>query len=186
MLGTVAPGTGHVKGTVTVFARAVGKRGRVQEGRDRTPGLEPGQLRDLGAARSGQLERQGEVPGSRSRWSSPRPRERSRSRSAPSRPRASPSARSSRTAKGSRSSAKATPSGESGAKVELLRLNTAAGRAGSVHRVRYRAARRREEQGDVPRQAQVARPLGAATRVRPPGRGTELLGLENGHHPLGP
>ena len=61
VLGTVGPGTGHVKGTVTVLARAVGKKGAFKTVATDAPGVEPGQLRDPGAARAGRLERQGEV-----------------------------------------------------------------------------------------------------------------------------
>ena len=52
VLGTVAPGNGHVKGTVTVFARAVGKKGAFKKVATDRLAIEPGQLRDLGAARA--------------------------------------------------------------------------------------------------------------------------------------
>ena len=64
VIGKVSPGTGHVKGTVAVFARAVGTRTHPPAFKKvATPATErnPGQLRHLRPPRCGRLELQGEV-----------------------------------------------------------------------------------------------------------------------------
>ena len=133
VLGTVAPGTGHVKGTVTVFARAVGKQGAFKKVATERSGDEPGQLRDLGSARRGQLER------SRSKFQDPKQGRGRDLEHGQGHDRAQagverepelgqdPEGRVHADRGGT-----AAPA-ESGAKIELLGLNTAPGRAGPLH-----------------------------------------------------
>ncbi len=125
VIGTVGPGTGHVRGTVTVLARAVGKRGAFRKvATERLAssqgnfailaGLAPGnwnvkvKFSDRGqvvAATSRTVKVTiGSKPTSGITLSSFKPK-----------------------SKGFTLAATATPSGESGAKVELLRINTATG-----------------------------------------------------------
>ena len=155
VLGTVAPGNGHVKGTVTVFARAVGAKGAFKKVATDRLATSQGQLRDLGAARRGRLEHQGEVPGSEAGQSWPRHRERSRSRSR-ARPASSISLTSVKTRKGG-----FTLIGD-GQSVRRVRSEGRAAqaqrdprRAGPIHGVRDREPRRRQEQGHVQREGQA-------------------------------
>jgi ABC-type tungstate transport system permease subunit len=126
VLGTVAPGNGHVNGTVAVFARALGKKGAFRKVATDRLATSQGNFAISAPLGAGAWDvkvkftdpKQGVVAAT----------------SRTVRVRIGPKAASSvtlnslKTRKGGFSVAgTATPSGESGAKVELLRLNTAPG-----------------------------------------------------------
>jgi hypothetical protein len=126
VLGTVGPGTGHVKGTVTVFARAVGQTGPFRKvATDRLATSQANFAISAPLAAGGwevkvkfQDPKQGIVAAT------------SRTATVTTTP-APTSSISVHSVKGTRGgftlAGDASPSGESGEKIELLRLNTAAG-----------------------------------------------------------
>lgn len=126
VLGTVAPGSGHVKGTVTVFARAVGKKGAFRKVATDRLATSQGNFAISAPLAAGRWDvklkfqdsKQGVVAaGSRTVRVTIGPR-----------PASSVSISSLKTRKGALTvSGTATPAGGSGAKVELLRLNATPG-----------------------------------------------------------
>jgi hypothetical protein len=126
VLGTVAPGNGHVKGTVTVFARAVGAKGAFRKVATDRLATSQGNFAISAPLAAGawdvkvkfQDPKQGVVAAtSRTVRVTVGPK-----------PASSISLTSVRTRKGGFTlSGAATPSGESGAKIELLRLNATPG-----------------------------------------------------------
>ena len=64
VLGTVAPGNGHVKGTVAVFARAVGKKGAFKKVATQRLATSQGNFAISVPLAAGRWNDQGEVPGS--------------------------------------------------------------------------------------------------------------------------
>jgi hypothetical protein len=126
VLGTVAPGSGHVKGTVTVFARAVGKTGAFRKVATDRLATSQGNFAISAPLAAGtwdvkvkfQDPKQGVVAAtSRTVRVTIGPK-----------PASSVSLSSLKTRKGGfTASATASPSGGSGAKIELLRLNATPG-----------------------------------------------------------
>jgi ABC-type tungstate transport system permease subunit len=126
VLGTVGPGTGHVKGTMTVFARAVGKKGAFRKVATDRLATSQGNFAISAPLAPGGWEvkvkfqdpKQGIVAAT------------SRTVNVTITP-APTSSISLHSVKGTRGgftlAGDASPSGESGAKIELLRLSTAAG-----------------------------------------------------------
>ncbi len=125
VIGTVGPGTGHVKGTVTVLARAVGKRGAFQKVATERLASSQGNFAILAGLAPGnwnvkvKFSDRGQVVAATSRTVKVTigPKPTSGITLSSFKPRS----------KGFTLVATATPSGESGAKVELLRINTTAG-----------------------------------------------------------
>ncbi len=125
VLGTVGPGTGHVKGTVTVLARAVGKGGAFKKVATERLASNQGNFAILAPLAPGnwnvkvKFSDSGQVVAATSRTAKVTigPKPTSGIAISSFKP----------NSKGFTLVAKATPSGESGAKVELLRINTAAG-----------------------------------------------------------
>ena len=183
VLGTVGPGTGHVNGTITVLARAVGKHGAFKTVATERLASNQGNFAILAPLPPGgwnfkvKFSDRGQVVAATSRTVTVTigPKPTSGITVSSFKPKS----------KGFTLAATATPSGEPGAKVELLRINTESG-APALSPCWDREPRRRQEQGDVQGQAHARRPMGAPTRVRTAGRGAEFLGLENDHDPLGP
>jgi tungstate transport system substrate-binding protein len=125
VIGTVGPGTGHVKGTVTVLARAVGKRGAFRKVATERLASSQGNFAILAGLAPGnwnvkvKFSDRGQVVAATSRTVKVTigPKPTSSITLSSFKPKSN----------GFTLVATATPSGESGAKVELLRINTAAG-----------------------------------------------------------
>jgi tungstate transport system substrate-binding protein len=125
VIGTVGPGTGHVKGTVTVLARAVGKRGAFRKVATERLASSQGNFAILAGLAPGnwnvkvKFSDRGQVVAATSRTVKVTigPKPTSGITLSSFKPKSN----------GFTLVATATPSGESGAKVELLRINTAAG-----------------------------------------------------------
>jgi tungstate transport system substrate-binding protein len=125
VIGTVGPGTGHVKGTVTVLARAVGKRGAFRKVATERLASSQGNFAILAGLAPGnwnvkvKFSDRGQVVAATSRTVKVTigPKPTSGITLSSFKPKS----------KGFTLVATATPSGESGAKVELLRINTSAG-----------------------------------------------------------
>jgi len=125
VLGTVGPGTGHVKGTVAVLARAVGKKGAFKKVATERLASNQGNFAILAPLAPGnwnvkvKFSDSGQVVAATSRTVKVTigPKPTSGITISSFKPKS----------KGFTLIGKATPSGESGAKIELLRINTAAG-----------------------------------------------------------
>jgi tungstate transport system substrate-binding protein len=126
VLGTVAPGNGHVKGTVTVFARAVGAKGAFKKAATDRLATGQGNFAISAPLAAGSWDvkvkfqdpKQGIVAAT----------SRTISVTIGPTPASAVSLNSVKTRKGGFTlSGTATPSGESGAKIELLRLNATPG-----------------------------------------------------------
>ena len=125
VLGTVSPGTGHVKGTVTVLARAAGKRGAFKKVATERLASSQGNFAILAPLAPGgwnvkvKFSDSGQVVAATSRTVKVTigPKPTSGITISSFKPKS----------KGFTLAGKATPSGEPGAKIELLRINTAAG-----------------------------------------------------------
>ena len=186
VLGTVAPGNGHVKGTVTVFARAVGKQGAFRKVATDHLATSQGNYAISVPLAAGnwnvkvkfQDPKQGVVAATLADGQGRRSR--------PSRPRASAST-SVKTRKGGFTlTGAASPSGESGATIVLLKLGTAPGAPARF--TKFGTASLGAGKDKVTFHAKVksgTRWVVQLEYIRP-GRGAELLGVENSRHTLGP